>query len=129
MSAVQLTRWDNLDPETREALDAIYLAEFESLAGPGVRASAVEEYLRYRHERPAAQITTYEQGQIRRMLRRLRDPTAIADPVEDEDHVDAVERFGAKRLHLTHTGTYVAVLFVHVYVGLLVVLLWILLRA
>jgi len=129
MSAVHITHWEDLDPETREALDTIFLAEFEALAGPGVRESAVEEYLRYRHERPAAQITTYEQGQIRRMMRRLRDPTAVPDPVEQEDHVDAVERFGANRLHLTNTGTYVVVLFAHLYVGLLAVLLWILLRS
>lgn len=128
MTAVHVRRWEDLDPETREALDAIYLAEFEALAGPGVRESAIDEYLRYRHERPAAQITTYEQGQIRRMLRPLRDRGAIADPVDEEDHVDAIERFGANRLHLTNTGTYVVVLFVHVYVGLLAVLLWILLR-
>jgi hypothetical protein len=129
MAAVHVTHWEDLDPETREALDEIYLAEFEALAAPGVPESAIDEYLRYRHERPAAQITTYEQGQVRRLLRRLRDPSAIPDPVDEEDHVDAVERFGANRLHLTNIGTYVAVLFVHVYAGLLAVLLWILLRS
>ena len=42
--------------------------------------------------------------------------------------VDAIERFGSKSLHLTHGGTFLIVLFAHLYVGLLALLLWMLLR-
>ena len=129
MAAMHIPRWENLDVATREELDRLYLAEFEDLAGPGVPDSALDSYLAYRHERPAIQITTYEQGHIRRMMRRMREPGAIVEPFETEDHVDAIERFGAGRLHLTNTATYAIVLFVHVYVGLLALLLWILLRS
>jgi len=126
--ATAIRRWDELDPETRAALDEIFVAEFEGLAEPGVPPSAMATYLAYRHERPAGQITTVEQGVIRRMLHRMRDPGRLVDPVDDEVHVEPIERFGARRLHLTHTATYLAILFVHVYVGLLALLFWILLR-
>ena len=128
MTAEHITRWQDLDPETREALDDVYRAEFAGLAETGVPESALKLYLEYRHERPAAQITTYEQGHVRRMLHRMRDLEAIPDPVELEDDVDAIERFGSKSLHLTHSGTFLIVLFAHLYVGLLALLFWVLLR-
>ena len=123
-----IPNWDELDPETRAALDAQYIKEFEGLAEPGVPPEALAAYLEYRHGRPAGQITTYEQGQIRRLLHRTRDRTRIVDPVEDEEHHDGVERFGADRLHLTNDGTFLAILFVHVYVGLVAALVWLLVR-
>ena len=125
----EIPRWDDLDPETRAALDAQYVKEFEKLAEPGVPVEAIEAYLAYRHERPAGQITTVEQGHVRHLLHRMRDRDAIADPVATEEHRDAVERFGAGRLRLTNSGTFLAILFAHVYVGLLAALIWLLVRA
>ena len=85
--------WGDIDPATREELDAQFLRELSSWDIRGLTNEGVQAYLAFRHERPDASITTYEEGQIRKMLRRYRDPGI--DP-----HVgwrDLQGRFGASR--------------------------------
>jgi hypothetical protein len=106
------TEWDKLDSEHRKELDEQYLEELSSWAEPGLDDEAVQEYLRYRHQRPDANITTFEEGQIRKLLHRHAHPEAVPDPVELEEHTDPIERFGARRLHLTNAKTYLAVMLV-----------------
>ena len=121
--------WEQLDPDTRHALDEQYLDELARVAEPGLDDRAIDVYLSYRHERPLAQITTFETGRIRRMLHRLRDPGRVPDPVEREEHRGRIERFGAEKLHLTNFGTFVFVLVAHVYAGLLAILLFLIARS
>lgn len=116
--------WDGLDAKTRAHLDAVFLEELRVLASPGVTDEAtVRAYLEYRHERPHGQMTTYEEGQVRRMLARHRDPATAPDPVAAEEHTGRLERFGAERLGLTNIGTFGTVMFVLVYLVLLATLL------
>lgn len=124
MGTTLMPRWDDLDPETRAALDAQYLMELESWYEPGLSEEAVRLYLEYRHERPGATITTYEEGQIKRLLHPLADPTAEPDPVALEEHVGKLESFCAERLHFTNVGAYLAVMLALIYGGLLVWLLY-----
>ena len=121
---VELVRWDQLDPETQKALDAQYREELERVAGPGLTPDALDEYLEYRHRRPEAQITTYEEGQIRRLLRGKYDPSQQPDPTEEEEHTGRIENWGARKLHLTNFGTFLFILLAHVYVGLIGLLIW-----
>jgi len=110
--------WDDLDPATRETLDLQFLRELSAWDVRGLTDDGVRAYLAFRHERPDAAITTYEEGQIRRMLRRYRDPALVPDPVALEPHDDPLERFGAERLHLTSMETYWVVLALVGIVGL-----------
>ena len=110
------TRWEDLDEASRERLDASYLEELSRCAEPGLTEDGVRAYLEYRHERPDAQITTYEEGQIRHLLHEYQDPSLRPDPVEQEEHDDVFERFGARRLHMTNMGTYVIIFLAHVFV-------------
>jgi len=105
-------KWEEIEPEHREELDRQYLKELEDWGEPGLSETAVQTYLDYRHQRPDAAITTYEEGQIKKLLHGLSDPTQAPDPVEQEEHLDALERFGAKRLHFTNMQTYVVAVFV-----------------
>ena len=108
-------QWEELDDVTRAELDAQYLKELEAFNEPGLSAEAVHRYLEYRHERPGAAITTYEEGQIRRMLRGLGDPAAIPDPVEQEEHLGKLERLGAEKFHFTNVGTYTAIMMILIF--------------
>jgi len=118
--------WAELDQETREELDARFLRELSAWDLRGLTDEGIQVYLRYRHERPDAAITTYEEGQIRRLLRPFRDPARVVDPVAEERHVDRLERFGAERLHATNMETYwtvLAAIFALAGVTMLIVLL------
>ena len=125
MNAVTSSSWERLDPAERRRLDAQFLAELTSWSEPGLDDGALQEYLDYRHERPTATITTYEEGQIRRLLHRRADPSAEPDPVEAEEHTDPLERFGAQRLHLTNAQTYIAVMLGLNLLLLLALLIWV----
>jgi len=115
-------RWDEFEPSARKKLDEQFLKELETWPEPGLTEEGIQAYLQYRHDHPTEAITTYEEGQIRKMLHRYVDPTTIPDPVEQEEHTDPVERFGAERLHLTNSATYVAVMLV-LTIGILLVFL------
>ena len=65
-------RWEELDPETREELERQYLDELGDYYEPGLTDEAVQAYLKYRHERPDAAITTFEEGQIKKLLHQFR---------------------------------------------------------
>jgi hypothetical protein len=71
--------WGDIDPATREELDAQFLRELSFWDIRGLTNEGVQAYLAYRHQRPDASITTYEEGQVRKMLRRYRDPTMTPD--------------------------------------------------
>jgi len=122
--AAELMRWDQLDPHTQAALDEQYRKELERVAGPGLTPGALDEYLEYRHRRPEAQITTYEEGQIRRLLRGKLDPSLLPDPTGEEEPRGRIEKFGSRTLHLTHFGTFLFILLAHVYVGLIALVIW-----
>jgi hypothetical protein len=107
MATAALRQWTELDEETRRRLDRQYLDELHNIGEPGLTDKAIEAYLAYRHERPAEEITTFELGRIRRMLHKMRDPALVPDPVDQEHHHGWLEKFGAKRLHLTYGQTYV----------------------
>ncbi len=124
MPAVVTQRWEDLDSATRADLDAQYLRELEAFNVPGLSEEGVRRYLEYRHERPGATITTYEEGQIRRMLRGFGDPTAEPDPVAEEEHVGRLERFGAERLHFTNIGTYTGVIVLLIFAAVLAWMVW-----
>jgi hypothetical protein len=121
--------WEHLDPEVRGELDDRYRHELDGVVEPGLTEEGVAEYLEYRHERPEGQITTYEEGQIRRMLRGKFDASAVPDPVELEPHTGRIENFGAHRLHLTNFGTWLFILLAHVYLGLVGLLIWLVVRS
>ena len=59
---------------------------------------------------PEMAITTYEEGQIRKLLHRFVDPSKLPDPVEQEEHTGKLESFGANKLHMTNAQTYVAIM-------------------
>ena len=69
MSATTTSSWYELDRATRRRLDAEYLRDLSWWDVPGLTGQAVRAYLRYRHERPDAAITTYEEGRIRALMR------------------------------------------------------------
>ena len=110
MTATAESRWNRLDAETRRRLDQEYLAELDDWDLPGLTPEGVRVYLEYRHERPDVQITTFEEGQVRKLLRDYAEPSSGPDPVDEEEHIGRLERFGAERLHLTNDQTYVAVM-------------------
>jgi len=124
MGTAVLPRWNDLDPGTRAALDAQYLKELDSWQEPGLSDEAVRLYLEYRHERPGATITTYEEGQIKRLLHPFADPSVEPDPVALEEHHGRLEHFCAEKLHFTNVGAYVAVMMAVIYGVLLVWLLY-----
>ena len=115
--------WDQLDEATRRDREAQYLRELSLMSVPGLTEQGVEAYLRYRHERPETGITTYEEGQIRRLLHGFIDESRIPDPVAAEEHRGRLETFGATRLHLTAAQTYVAVMVTLNFLFVLVLLL------
>ena len=55
-------------------------------------------------------ITTYEEGQIRKLLHGFIDPARLPDPVTQEEHTGRLENFGAQKLHMTNSQTYVAIM-------------------
>lgn len=111
MDARSHPSWNELPPETRQELDREFLRDLALWEERGLSESAVQAYLDYRHQRPAHGITTYEEGRIRALLREQGvGETVRPDPVEQEEHVDPVERFGARRLHLTNDWTYLAIM-------------------
>ena len=122
-AATPATAWDRLDETTRHEREAQYLRELSMMSLPGLTETGVEAYLAYRHERPDSAITTYEEGQIRRLLRRHVDPSRVPDPVGAEEHVGRLETFGATRLHLTNAQTYVAIMVTLNFLFVLVLLL------
>ena len=102
--------WEELDGATRQELESQYLKELSMMSLPGLTEEGVEAYLRYRHDRPEMAITTYEEGQIRKLLHQFVDPSRLPDPVEQEEHTGRLENFGAKKLHMTNAQTYVAIM-------------------
>jgi len=115
--------WNKLDPGTRDELDAEFLAELRTLAPPGLTEEGVQAYLDYRHEWPEASLTTFAEGQVLSMLHRYEDPRRVPDPVEIEEHLDPLERFGARRLHMTNAETYSALIFALIFGGVLALIL------
>jgi hypothetical protein len=118
------TRWEDLDEETRRELDAQYLLELDDWGIYGVSDEGIRVYLAYRHERPGAAITTYEEGQIRKMLHEYADDAQRPDPVAEEEHLDPLERYGAKRFHFTNQQTYVAVMLLLTFGAVIVLAIW-----
>jgi len=86
------------------------LDELKNWGEPPLSKEGIKTYLSYRHQRPEAAITTYEEGQIRKLIHGLTDPSKIQDPVEKEEHRDPLEVFGAKRFHWTNAQSYLAVM-------------------
>jgi len=120
---ISATAWDRLDERTRRDLETQYLRELSMMSLPGLTGAGIEAYLGYRRERPEAAITTYEEGQIRKLLRHHVDPSRVPDPVAEEEHVGRLETFGASRLHLTNSQTYVAIMVTLNFLFVLVLLL------
>ena len=102
--------WDELDGVRRRELESQYLKELSMMSLPGLTEEGVEAYLAYRHDRPEMAITTYEEGQVRKLLHRFIDPARLPDPVEQEEHTGKLENFGAQKLHMTNAQTYVAIM-------------------
>ena len=102
--------WTELDGTTRRELESQYLKELSMMSLPGLTDEGVEAYLAYRHDRPEMAITTYEEGQIRKLLHSFIDPARLPDPVAQEEHTGKLENFGAQKLHLTNSQTYVAIM-------------------
>ena len=102
--------WTELDGTKRRELESQYLKELSMMSLPGLTDEGVEAYLAFRHDRPEMAITTYEEGQIRKLLHSFIDPAKLPDPVEQEEHTGKLENFGAQKLHLTNSQTYVAIM-------------------
>ncbi len=102
--------WEELDEATRRELEAQFLRELSMMSQPGLTEEGVQAYLAYRHDRPEQAITTYEEGQIRKLLHQFIDESKIPDPVAAEEHRGKLETFAAQRLHLTNAQTYVAIM-------------------
>ena len=119
------TRWEELDEATRRELDAQYLKELDDWGIHGLSEDGVRVYLEYRRERPGAAITTYEEGQIRKMLHPYADPSKRPDPVEAEEHLDPLETYGARRFHFTNQQTYVAIMMVLTFAAVIVFAIWV----
>ncbi len=118
-------RWEDLDPTTREELDARFMKELATWHEIGLSDEGARLYLEYRRERLDAAITTYEEGQIRKLLRPYADPSKRLDPVETEEHIDTVEVLGAKRFHLTNVQTYGAIMLALTFLAFVVFLAWV----
>lgn len=116
--------WEALDEQTRTELDAQYLEELEDWGIHGLSEEGVQVYLHYRHERPGAAITTYEEGQIRKMLHPFADPSQRPDPVEQEEHLDPLEVYGARKWHYTNQQTYVAIMVGLTFAAIIVFAVW-----
>jgi len=114
--------WEKLDRTERRELEAQYLRELSMMCLPGLTEEGVQAYLLYRHERPESAITTYEEGQIRKLLHGFIDEATIPDPVVAEEHTGRLETFGAQRLHLTNAQTYVAIMVTLTFLFVLVLL-------
>jgi hypothetical protein len=110
MAVAEHKTWEELAPTMREELDRRFLGELARWSTPGLTDDGVQAYLDYRHQRPDAAITTYEEGQIRKILHDHQGTTREPDPVELEDHVGRIEQIGARRFHLTNDQTYFAVM-------------------
>ena len=48
--------------------------------------------------------------QIRKLMNQFVDLAKLPDPVEHEEHTGKLENFGAQKLHLTNSQTYVAIM-------------------
>ena len=117
-------RWEELDDATRQKLDDQYLRELSDWGIHGLGDEGVRAYLDYRHERPGAAITTYEEGQIRKLLHPYADPSRRPDPVAEEEHLDPLEVYGAKRFHFTNQQTYVAIMVGMTFVAVIAFVIW-----
>ena len=124
MPAVQSPVWHDLDSDTRAELDARFLEELRMWCDAPLSDEGTRVYLAYRRERPDAAVTTYEEGQIRKMLRRHAMPSTGPDPVTSEEHLDRLESFGADRLHLTHERTYLMVMVILTLAAISVGMFW-----
>ena len=128
MAATDTTyrRWEELDEATRQQLDAQYLKELAMISEPGLNERAIRAYLDYRHERPDAAITTFEEGHIRRMLHRMVDPAKLPDLVEQQTHRGRLESYFARRWHWTNERTYVAIMVGLTFLFVLTLMFWLL---
>lgn len=117
-------RWEDLDEATRAELDSRFLRELNDWGVPGLGEEGVRAYLAYRHERPGAAITTYEEGRIRKLLHPFGDPSKQPDPVVAEEHLDPLEVYGARRFHFTNQQTYVAVMLGLTFLALIAFVIW-----
>jgi len=117
--------WEDLDEAAREELDSQYLQELRDWGIHGLDDEGTRVYLDYRRERPGAAITTYEEGRIRKLLQPYADPLQRPDPVAEEEHLDPLEVYGARRFHLTNQQTYVAIMVGLTFVALVAFVLWV----
>ena len=124
MPEATLTRWEDLDVQTRRELDARYVTELADWGIHGLDEEGVRVYLEYRRERPGAAITTYEEGQIRKLLHPHADPSQRPDPVDAEEHLDPLETYGARRFQLTNQQSYVAVMLILTFAAVIVFAIW-----
>ena len=122
-TTTQHKTWEQLDDKARRELETQYLRELSMMSQPGLTEEGVLAYLEYRHERPELAITTYEEGQIRKLLHQFVDESRIPDPVAAEDHRGKLETFGADRLHLTNSQTYVAIMVTLTFLAVIVLLI------
>jgi hypothetical protein len=128
MPTAKSKSWEELDPQTRRELDEQYLDELKNWGEPPLSEEGIKTYLSYRHQRPQAAITTYEEGQIRKLIHGLTDPSKSQDPVEQEEHLDPLEVFGAKRFHWTNAQSYLAVMLLLTFVFVLFFLVFVISR-
>lgn len=124
MPAGSVRSWNQIDVEERHTLDSRFLDELRMWYETPLSSEGIRAYLAYRHQRPDSAITTYEEGQIRSLLHRYADLSVIPDPVRQEDHVDGLEVFGAERLHMTNSKTYVSVMVVLTLIAVVALLVW-----
>jgi len=120
--------WQELDAQTRRKMDARFLEELRMWCDAPLNDDAIRVYLAYRHERPEAAVTTYEEGQIRKMLHRYATPADRPDPVAAEEHLDPLEVFGATKLHMTNDRTYLMVMIVLTLSAISIGMFWAILR-
>lgn len=73
--------WRTLDRTTRRRLDEEYLRDLSWWSVPGLTGRAVRAYLRFRHERPGAAITTFEEGRVRRLMAPRLDHSGDTRPL------------------------------------------------
>lgn len=127
MPSGSVRTWDELDVQQRHELDARFLEELRMWYDAPLSDEGIQAYLAYRHERPETAITTYEEGQIRKLLHRYVDRSVAPDPVRAEEHVDPLEVFGAEKLHMTNSRTYLSVMVGLTLIAVVVFMLWLML--
>ena len=117
--------WEDLDDATRAELDSRYLRELNDWGIHGLGDDGVRVYLDYRRERPGAAITTYEEGRVRKLLQPFADPSQRHDPVAEEEHLDPLEVYGARRFHFTNQQTYLAVMLGLTFLAMIAFVIWV----